>query len=260
MASSQMGPLATHPNPKTPDEVKSFLADYMPIKFGSSLMSKLNKVDAQGKHYWEREDTAGKPFVLAIADFHKRADQDSLGSMTFTHSALWPYLYGHRVEWEMIDGELVVRPIKNQSHRVSEKRSSLPAFSTSPVPGTFPLYCFRMPARSPNSTAWVWSPASARPITGINASASATIPTRMRYAATPSPRMSATQATSKAGRTNCKSFTIRMPRSRLDHAWLGGLAQFYFAEDKQFSIIPNHHVWSSMTMLMRLVPKGPELQ
>ena len=93
----------------------------MPIKFGSSLVSKLNKVDAQGKRYWEREDTAGKPFVLAIADFHKRADQDSLGSMTFTHSALWPYLYGHRVEWEMVDGELVVRPIKNQSHKSEEK-------------------------------------------------------------------------------------------------------------------------------------------
>jgi hypothetical protein len=103
VAPSQTGPLALHPNPKTPDEVKAFLADCMPIKFSSSLMSKLNKVDAQGKHYWEREDTAGKPFVLAIADFHKRADQDSLGSMTFTHSALWPYLYGHRVEREMID-------------------------------------------------------------------------------------------------------------------------------------------------------------
>jgi hypothetical protein len=40
----------------------------------------------------------------------------------------------------------------------------------------------------------------------------------------------------------------------LDHAWLSGLAQFYFAEDKQFSIVPDHHVWSSMTMLMQLVP------
>ena len=60
-------------------------------------MSKVNKTDAQGRHYWEREETAGKPFVLALADFHKQADQDQLGSMTFTHSALWPYLYGQRV-------------------------------------------------------------------------------------------------------------------------------------------------------------------
>ena len=44
----------------------------------------------------------------------------------------------------------------------------------------------------------------------------------------------------------------------LDHAWLSGLAQFYFTEDKQFSIIPDHHVWSSMTMLMHLVPKSAD--
>src|SRR3546814_5852801 len=47
--------------------------------------------------------------------------QDQLGSMTFTHSALWPYLYGHRVEWEMVDGELIVNAIKNPSHVFGSK-------------------------------------------------------------------------------------------------------------------------------------------
>lgn len=47
-----------------------------------------------------------KSFVLAFADFHKRAEQDQPGSMVFIHSALWPYLYGHRVDWELVDGEL----------------------------------------------------------------------------------------------------------------------------------------------------------
>ena len=54
VAPSSSGPLATHPNPKTPEEVAEFLTDYMPMKFGSSLISKLSKVDAQGRHYWEK--------------------------------------------------------------------------------------------------------------------------------------------------------------------------------------------------------------
>ena len=91
VAPSRAGPLAAHPNPKTREEMKAFLADYMPMKFGSSLMSKLAKTDAQGRHYWEREETKDKPFVLAVADFHMQAEKDQLGSMTFTHSALPDY-------------------------------------------------------------------------------------------------------------------------------------------------------------------------
>ena len=59
--------------------------------------------------------------MLALADFHKQADQDQPGSMTFTHSALWPYLYGHRMEWELVDGQLKVEAIKNASHSFGEK-------------------------------------------------------------------------------------------------------------------------------------------
>ena len=114
VAPSQAGPLADHPNPKTSDEMKEFLEGYMPLKFGSSLMSKVNKTDANGKHYWERQETAGKPFVIAIADFHKQAEQDELVSIaTFTQSALWPYLYGRRMEWKIVHGRLVVRLSKN---------------------------------------------------------------------------------------------------------------------------------------------------
>jgi hypothetical protein len=38
----------------------------------------------------------------------------------------------------------------------------------------------------------------------------------------------------------------------LAHEWLMGLAQFYFKDGKQFSLIPEHHVWSSMTMLAQI--------
>jgi hypothetical protein len=36
---SQSGPLADHPDPNTPEEMREFLAHYMPMKFGSSLAS-----------------------------------------------------------------------------------------------------------------------------------------------------------------------------------------------------------------------------
>jgi hypothetical protein len=70
---SKDGPLAVHPEPKTPEEMREFLAHYMPMKFGSSLTSKLNKKNNAGESYWERGETANKPFILAIADFHMPA-------------------------------------------------------------------------------------------------------------------------------------------------------------------------------------------
>jgi hypothetical protein len=118
---SKDGPLATHPDPKTPDEMREFLADYMPMKFGSSLTSKLNKKNKDGESYWERGETANKPFILAIADFHISGTKEEVGSMTYTHSALWPYLYGHRVDWEKIEGKLIVKAVKNPDHHYRGK-------------------------------------------------------------------------------------------------------------------------------------------
>jgi len=109
---STSGVLADRPDPKTRSEVTDFLMNYMPMKFGSSLTSKLNKRDKEGRSYWERGDAAGKPFLLAIADFHISGGSGESGSMTYTHSALWPYLYGHRIEWDMVEGNLVVRAVR----------------------------------------------------------------------------------------------------------------------------------------------------
>ena len=105
----QDGPLADHPNPQTPEERALFLNEYMPMKFGSSLMSKLDKTYLDGKHYWDLSRAQGKPFILAIADFHKPATDREFGSMLYTQSALWRYLYGYRVGWEMQDGVLVLQ-------------------------------------------------------------------------------------------------------------------------------------------------------
>jgi len=118
---SEAGVLADRPDPKTPEEMRDFLSHYMPMKFGSSLTSKLNKKDKDGKSYWERGNAAGKPFLLAVADFHVSGGDGEPGSMTYTASALWPYLYGHRVEWELIDGELVTRAVKGDNHVFKKK-------------------------------------------------------------------------------------------------------------------------------------------
>lgn len=116
VTASQNGPLAEHPKPRSPDEMAAFLADYMPMKFGSSLTSKLAKKDKDGRNYWERGDAAERPFVIAIADFHIPGGDGEVGSMTYTQSALWPYLYGHRVSYEVVDGQLVANAAKGADH------------------------------------------------------------------------------------------------------------------------------------------------
>jgi hypothetical protein len=249
VAPSSSGALAAHPNPRTPEEMKAFLADYMPIKFGSSLTSKLNKKDAQGRHYWERDETKDKPFVLAVADFHKRAEQDQLGSMTFTHSALWPYLYGHRVEWEIEDGLLKVQAIKNPTHQFGEKV----------IPSGF----FDQPGAE-NISAVLFSNAGTLAkfdrmgvVAGFAAPDHSYIRTGYRFNPDPNATRGIPFSEDVSDSAYIEGWSDELqifhnPNARipLAHDWLTGLAQFYFKEDKQYSLIPDHHVWSSMTMLM----------
>ena len=122
VAPSTMGPLVQHPDPKTQDEITAFLRDYMPIKYGSALSSKLRRMNNAGLHYWEREESKGKPFLLAIADFHKPADSATPASMTYTQPALWQYLYGQRVNWTFdVKGKLVINTEFVGEHRFREK-------------------------------------------------------------------------------------------------------------------------------------------
>lgn len=121
IAPSEAGALAAHPNPKTPEEIGAFLADYMPIKYGNSLTGKLNRKSALGKSYWEEEPAKGLPFVIAVADFHRPASEGELGSMTYTQSAIWPYLYGFTTDWKIEDGKLVLSTRKLESHTYNGK-------------------------------------------------------------------------------------------------------------------------------------------
>jgi len=93
VAPSTSGPLADIPDePHDLESIVKYNDDYMSIKFGSSLKSKLEKKPP----YWQQTEAKGLPFILAIADFHRPDYQTQHPSMTYTHSALAPYLYGFK--------------------------------------------------------------------------------------------------------------------------------------------------------------------
>ena len=95
----------------SPEKIQSLQKDYMPIKFGSPLFSKLKK------KYWEKEHVAGRPLIFAIADFHAKQ------SMMWSSTALQNYLYGVRHEFEHSpSGELIISPLKIDFHEHNGKK------------------------------------------------------------------------------------------------------------------------------------------
>jgi hypothetical protein len=80
---STVGEIA--PVPRNNQEVRALLDDYMPIKFGSALYSKLKK------RYWADDHMEGTPLTIAIHDFHNG------NSMTWSAPAMPEYLYGVRL-------------------------------------------------------------------------------------------------------------------------------------------------------------------
>ena len=87
----------------SPMDVINLSDDYMPIKFGSALHSKMKK------KYWELPHIKGHPFVIAIHDYHGPAIKpDTPGSMTWSRGGLESYLYGTREE-TIVEGN-VARP------------------------------------------------------------------------------------------------------------------------------------------------------
>lgn len=120
-APSIAGALADHPNPETPQEISEFNKTYMPMKYAAALTKKLNRRSSTGKAYWEEDGVEGLPFVIGIADFHRPATEKCPGSMTYTQSAISAYLYGIESDWEMIDGELVIRNRTITTHQFGDK-------------------------------------------------------------------------------------------------------------------------------------------
>lgn len=91
------------PNPKDPKEAFLLSLDYMPIKYGSSLVSKLRK------RYWEKAHVKDKPFLIAVHDFHQPSTMEQLGSMTWTRNSLIYYLYGIKPSFRYDqDGKIIL--------------------------------------------------------------------------------------------------------------------------------------------------------
>jgi hypothetical protein len=78
--------------PETQEDILKLTDNYLPIKFGSSLHSKLQK------KYWEKDHVKDKPLIIAIHDFHMP------GSMGWSRTALSEYLYGRRIRLVEVDG------------------------------------------------------------------------------------------------------------------------------------------------------------
>ena len=115
-ATTDRGP----PEFKSPEEARKLLDDFMPIKFGSALFSKLSK----NPPYWELEHVTDKPLVFAIADFHGK------NSMIWSSTALFEYLYGVRHDFHFDDeGQLVFSEIKIDTHKVGNKEIASGFFS-----------------------------------------------------------------------------------------------------------------------------------
>ena len=60
---SREGPLANPPSLETDEGRRSFMREFMPLKYGSALHTKFQK------KYWEKDNVKGKPLVFAVADF-----------------------------------------------------------------------------------------------------------------------------------------------------------------------------------------------
>ncbi|AUA70368.1 MULTISPECIES: hypothetical protein [Pseudomonas] len=93
------------PQCKTEEEFFALQDNYFPIKYAGPLTAKLDK------RYWEKESAQGKPFVIAIQDFH------SPMAMNLSRGALPTYLYGYKHNVKRSEsGELIIEPVKVDNH------------------------------------------------------------------------------------------------------------------------------------------------
>lgn len=248
VSKSQEGPLANHPNPVTPDEMQAFLADYMPMKFGSSLTSKLDKKNAKGESYLDRPSTANRPFILAVADFHKPGEGSDPGSMVYSQSALPTYLYGNRIGWEFVGGELVVRSTSNREH----------TYGTKVIPSGF----FDLPGAE-NISAVMFSNAgtlskfdSMGLAAGFNAPGTRYFRVGMRY----NPDPNAVTGIPFREEVGCEGYEeywsdelqlFHNPNAKIPipEEAFGGITQHFFRDGQHHSITPDRAVLSSRTMI-----------
>lgn len=106
----ERGRAVSPPSMKTMEETQRYLKEYMPIKYASTLTSKLKR------GYWKKPEVAGKALLFAIMDFSSPA------SMVRTTSSLPLYLYGYDHDWNLDNGHLRIMARKVKEHRWGKKR------------------------------------------------------------------------------------------------------------------------------------------
>jgi len=99
------------PKDQTPQEREHYVKHSIPIRLGSPLFTKLKA------KYWEEPHVAGKPFVIAIEDFHQP------GSLATSSTPLARYLFGQEQQWyHDAEGKLVISEHAVESHTNGEKQ------------------------------------------------------------------------------------------------------------------------------------------
>jgi hypothetical protein len=97
-------------NERTPDEMRDYMQNEVPIRFGSPLFSKLQK------RYWELPHVRSRPFVLAIETFH------DAGSLAISSTPLARYLFGLDHHWyHDSKGKLIITTHPIDAHRLGAK-------------------------------------------------------------------------------------------------------------------------------------------
>jgi hypothetical protein len=100
------------PYPTNQIDIINLNRDYMPIKYGMALMTKLRK------KYWEKDHVKSNPLIFAIHDFHFEASDNNIGSMTWSRTALENYLYGIRPIYEIDENNLINYKLKDTENGI----------------------------------------------------------------------------------------------------------------------------------------------
>ncbi len=104
-------PYLALPENQSEAERAEYIKNSIPIRLGSPLFTKLNA------KYWEEPHVAGKPFVIAIEDFHQA------GSLASSSTPLTRYLFGQEQQWyHDAEGKLVITEHQVDVHKNAVKQ------------------------------------------------------------------------------------------------------------------------------------------
>lgn len=179
--------------------------------------------------------------------------------MAYTHSALWPYLYGKRVTWELVERTLVAQAVKGDHHVYKNKQVETGFFD---LPG------------AENISAVVFSSAGTIAKFDRMGLAAGFIPDRSKYryyrvgtrfdpdpnAVHPLPFHEQVGGDKYVEFWSDELQIFHNPNAKRPLAVdaFGGVTQYFFKEGEQYSITPEGTVVGSRTMIMHMIADNEE--